>query len=98
YLLNHSGKLPNNVGILCHKQARGFWQCQNVDRARAPLKIRHQNLLKFLRVGVLQPEQKTNHWISRRYVGQIRDDRNRSFARILASADNTNDVATRWNE
>jgi hypothetical protein len=93
-LFDHAGKLSNNVSVLCHKQAGGFWQRQNVDRTRAPLKIRHQNLLKFLRVGVLQPEQKANHWISRRNVGQIGDDWNRRFARILAGADDTNDVAT----
>jgi hypothetical protein len=90
--------LPNNVSVLRHKQAGGFWQCQNVDRARAPLKIRHQNLLKLLRVGVLQPKQKADHWISRRNVGQIRDDWNRRFARILAGTNDTHDVATRWDE
>src|SRR5262245_59686069 len=98
YLLNHPSKLPNNVSILGHEQAGGFWQRQNVDSARAPLKIRHQNLLEFLRIGVLQPEQKADYRIPRRDVGQIRDDRNRRLARILACADDTNDVATRWNE
>ena len=98
YLLNHPGKLPNNVSVLCHKQAGGFWQRQNVDRARAPLKIRHQNLLKFLWVGVLQPEQKADYGISHRNVGQVRDDRNRRFARILAGADDINNVTAHRNE
>src|SRR5262249_26576398 len=39
HLFNHTGKLPDNIGVLRHKQAGGFWQGQNVYRARAPLKI-----------------------------------------------------------
>jgi hypothetical protein len=55
-------------------------------------------LLKFLRIGVLQPEQKANHGISSRNIGQVRDDRNRCFARILAGADDINNVAARRHE
>ena len=97
-MFNHTSKLSNDVGVLRHQKAGRLRQSQNIDRARASLKIRHQHLLKLLRVRVLQLEQETDYRVPRRNVSHVRNNRNRGFARILTSPDHVDDVASSGNE
>ena len=98
HLVNHAGKLPDDVGVLRHQKSGCFRQGENIDRARASLKICHQHLLKFLGIRILQMEQEADHRISRRDIRQIGNDWHRRFPRILARSDNVQQVAASRNE
>src|SRR4029453_2221322 len=98
HLVNHTGKLPDDVCVLRHQKSGCFRQGQNVDRARASLKICHQDLLEFLRIRILQSEQEADHRVSRRDIRQIGNDWHRRFSRILTRSHDVHQVAASRNE
>jgi len=92
-LLHHLDQLAQNVGALGDEKAGGFREGENWRLTADAGEILGEDLLQFLRVGVIESKEIADDFRSRWNIGRIGNDWDRRGPRVLIDPDNLDNVA-----